>query len=607
MRRIKSEEINLFFDPEIEKTARNFRAESKKRKAKFKQLQEELANNNNNRSVKDHAYPNIGDFMPRITRPRVKANNFEPKPWLHFLPPGSITTWDELSQAFLAQYFAPSKTAKLRNELTSFKPRDDESLYEAWERSKDLQRRCPHHGIPKWMLVQHFYNGVSPAIRSTIDASSGGDLMEKSEDEAFSALDKIAYNNYQWSCERNEVKKPAGMFELDAMNMINAKFDALTRKMDKLSMKVDSSAGGSSNLVDVRAANVNCATDFSAFSQDFSSEQVDYVGNYNQRLGGNPFSTTYDPAWRNHPNFSWEVDKDNTKIFSNLLVDQMATHNKMLENQIAQQDSSSNSKAFGKLPSQPENTREQCNAVTLRSGKLMGEEHKIEKAQLDKQFGKFLEVLKKLYINIPFTDVISQMPSYAKFLREILSNKRRLEDYKTVALTEECSAILQNKLPPKLKDPESFSIPCHIRETSIERALCDLGASVSLMPLSICEKLKVEDLKPATISLQLADRSIKYPVGILENVPLKVGKFFIPVDFIVLEIEEDARMPIILGRPFLATAGANIDVKSGKLKMTVGEEEIEFNLFQYSKEPAMMNSCYRVDVIEHDAELKLLN
>ncbi|XP_057994375.1 uncharacterized protein LOC110662080 [Hevea brasiliensis] len=306
----------------------------------------------------------------------------------------------------------------------------------------------------------------------------------------------------------------------------------------------------------------------------------------------------------------------------------------MLENQIAQQDSSSNSKAFGKLPSQPENTREQCNAVTLRSGKLMGEEHKIEvklkekkdeceseststkakaskeaneekedkkkieekyvppapykpplpfpqrfqKAQLDKQFGKFLEVLKKL-----------------------------LEDYKTVALTEECSAILQNKLPPKLKDPESFSIPCHIRETSIERALCDLGASVSLMPLSICEKLKVEDLKPATISLQLADRSIKYPVGILENVPLKVGKFFIPVDFIVLEIEEDARMPIILGRPFLATAGANIDVKSGKLKMTVGEEEIEFNLFQYSKEPAMMNSCYRVDVIEHDAELKLLN
>ncbi|XP_058003698.1 uncharacterized protein LOC131180102 [Hevea brasiliensis] len=178
------------------------------------------------------------------------------------------------------------------------------------------------------------------------------------------------------------------------------------------------------------------------------------------------------------------------------------------------------------------------------------------------------------------------MPSYAKFLKEILSNKEKLEDYETVALTEEYSAILQNKLPPKLKDPKSFSIPCHIRETSIEKALCDLGASVSLMPLSICEKLKVGDLKPTTISLQLADRSIKYPVGILENVPLKVGKFFIPVDFVVLKIDEDVKTPIMLGRPFLATIGANIDVKNGKLKLKVGEEEIEFNLFQDSKESA---------------------
>ncbi|XP_057999376.1 uncharacterized protein LOC131178436 [Hevea brasiliensis] len=137
---------------------------------------------------------------------------------------------------------------------------------------------------------------------------------------------------------------------------------------------------------------------------------------------------------------------------------------------------------------------------------------------------------------------------------EILSNKRRLKDYETIALTEECSSILQNKLPPKLKDPGSFFIPCHIGETSIERALCDLVASVSLMPLSICEKLKIGDLKLTTISLQLADRSIKYPDEILENVPLKVGKFFITVDFIILEMEEDVRTPIILGRPFLATA-----------------------------------------------------
>ncbi|KAJ9170368.1 hypothetical protein P3X46_018480 [Hevea brasiliensis] len=154
------------------------------------------------------------------------------------------------------------------------------------------------------------------------------------------------------------------------------------------------------------------------------------------------------------------------------------------------------------------------------------------------------------------------MPSYAKFLKEILSNKRKLEDHETVALTEECSAILQRKLPPKLKDPRSFSIPCHIGESCSTKALCDLGASVSLMALSIYEKLNMGDLKPTHISLQLADRSIKYPEGILENVPLK----------------EDSNIPIILGRPFLATAGALIDVKGEKLTLRVGEDQLVFNI-----------------------------
>ncbi|XP_058003695.1 uncharacterized protein LOC131180099 [Hevea brasiliensis] len=164
------------------------------------------------------------------------------------------------------------------------------------------------------------------------------------------------------------------------------------------------------------------------------------------------------------------------------------------------------------------------------------------------------------------------MPSYIKFLKEILSKKKRLKNYETVALTEECSAILQNKLPSKLKDPGSFSMPCLIGNMNIDKALCDLRASVSLMPLCICEKLNVGELRPITISLQLANRSVKYPVGILENIPIKVGKFFIPVDFIILEMEEDVQIPIILGRPFLATAGAIIDIKNGRLTLKMGDE-----------------------------------
>ena len=184
------------------------------------------------------------------------------------------------------------------------------------------------------------------------------------------------------------------------------------------------------------------------------------------------------------------------------------------------------------------------------------------------------------------------------YKRQILSNKRKLEEHETVALSEECSAAIQNKLPAKLKDPGSFSIPCLIGNVSINRALCDLGSSVSLMPLSLCEKLELGEMRPTTISLQLADRSVKYPVGVLEDVPIKVGDLYVPVDFVILEMEEDMRTPIILGRPFLATAGCRIDVKNGKLSFDVGDEHVEFNLFKASKFPSISDECNMIDVVD---------
>ncbi|XP_058008722.1 uncharacterized protein LOC131183024 [Hevea brasiliensis] len=188
----------------------------------------------------------------------------------------------------------------------------------------------------------------------------------------------------------------------------------------------------------------------------------------------------------------------------------------------------------------------------------------------DAKFGKFLKVLKKLYINIPFMEAISQMPSYAKFLKEILSNKRRFREYETVTLIKEYNAILQSMFPSKLKNLGNFSVPSSIGKLNIDRALYDLGASVSLMPLSVCEKLKLGELKAITISLLLANKSIKYPIGILKNILLKIGEFFILINFVVHDMEESVRIPIILGRSFLATTGANIDVKNGRLTMKVG-------------------------------------
>ena len=127
--------------------------------------------------------------------------------------------------------------------------------------------------------------------------------------------------------------------------------------------------------------------------------------------------------------------------------------------------------------------------------------HHRKKNKLDKQFTKFMEVFKKLHINIPFVDALEQMPSYVKFMKDILSKKRRLSDFETVNLTKECSAILQRKLPQKLKDPGSFTIPCTIGNAIFGRALCDLGASINLMPLSIFRGLGLGEARPTTVTL----------------------------------------------------------------------------------------------------------
>ena len=315
-----------------------------------------------------------------------------------------------------------------------------------------------------------------------------------------------------------------------------------------------------------------------------------------------------------------------------------------LEVQIGQLASMLNDRQQGNLPSTTVvNPIEQCKAITLRSGKELNthpepktsskssEEasspkytqsleksgeipttqqplpvepsrripfpQRLQKSKLDKQFLKFMDIFKKLHIIIPFAEALEQMPSYVKFMKDILSNKRKLEDYETVALTEECSAILQRKLPQKLKDPGSFTIPCSIGNSIFEKALCDLGASINLMPLSIFKKLGLGEARPTTVSLQLADRSIKHPRGIIEDVLIKVDKFIFLADFIVLDIEEDEEIPIILGRPFLATGRALIDVQKGELRLRVQEEEVIFNVFNAPKYPQASDSCFRIETI----------
>ncbi|KAL5572912.1 hypothetical protein UlMin_022509 [Ulmus minor] len=216
---------------------------------------------------------------------------------------------------------------------------------------------------------------------------------------------------------------------------------------------------------------------------------------------------------------------------------------------------------------------------------------RFKKQQQDHQFRRFLDVLKQLHINIPLVEALEQMPNYVKFMKDMLTKKRRFGEFETVALTRECSAVLQNKLPPKLKDPGSFAIPCSIGNQYFGKALCDLGASINLMSMSIFKKLGIGEARPTTVSLQLAERSIAHLEGKIEDVLVKVDKFIFPVDFIVLDYEADLEVPIILGRPFLATGRTLIDVQKGELTMRVQDKHVTFNVFQSMKFPSDMEEC----------------
>ncbi|XP_057719781.1 uncharacterized protein LOC130934211 [Arachis stenosperma] len=152
------------------------------------------------------------------------------------------------------------------------------------------------------------------------------------------------------------------------------------------------------------------------------------------------------------------------------------------------------------------------------------------------------------------------MPLYAKFLKEVMTKKRNWGEKEIVVLTEECSAIIQKKLPQKMKDLGSFQIPCTIGGISIEKELCDLGASINLMSLAMMKRMRIEEAKPTRMALQLAYRTFKFSHGVVEDLLVKVGEFIFPSIFVVLNMVEESNALIIQGRPFLATAGAIIDV-----------------------------------------------
>ncbi|XP_076906108.1 uncharacterized protein LOC143562078 [Bidens hawaiensis] len=208
---------------------------------------------------------------------------------------------------------------------------------------------------------------------------------------------------------------------------------------------------------------------------------------------------------------------------------------------------------------------------------------RLKNQKYTREYRHFLDMFRQLKINLPFVEALQHMPKYAKFLKDLLKRKDRLGEVSSIPLSGDCSAVVLNRVPEKLSDPGVFTIPCTFGSDMMSQALADLGVSINLMPYSLFEKLELGELKPTRMSLSLADRSVKYPRGIIENLLVKVDKFVFPVDFVVLDMEADEKVPIILGRPFLRTAKALIDVVEGRITLRVGDENVTYDIAKSMK------------------------
>nr|GEV54447.1 reverse transcriptase domain-containing protein [Tanacetum cinerariifolium] len=217
---------------------------------------------------------------------------------------------------------------------------------------------------------------------------------------------------------------------------------------------------------------------------------------------------------------------------------------------------------------------------------------------------KFFQIFKDLDFSISFTDALILMPKFGPTIKSLLTNKDKLFELTRTLLNEHYSAVLLKKLPEKLGDPRKFLIPCNFPRMDECLALADLDTSINIMPLSVWNKLSLPELTPTLMTLELTDRSISRPIGVTEDVYVKVGKFHFPSDFVIVDFDANPRVPLILWRYFLKTERALIDVYARELTLRVNNEAVTFNLDQTLRYSANYNdmTANRIDIIDMDCE-----
>ncbi|GJZ12732.1 hypothetical protein Tco_0547962 [Tanacetum coccineum] len=502
--------------------------------------------------------------IPGVTKDAVMLRVFPftltgaAKRWVDRLAPGTINTWDLLKKAFIQRYCPPSMTAKQLEDIHNFKQEGDESLYQACERYNDLLYKCPTHDINSHQKDETSQN--SHAIQIMADHS------QKWHDGSTS-------RNIESSSNK------------DGLASLVNKLDSLGRDIKKLKESVPVIRVGC-QICEGPHLDKDCPL----------NEEVKQVG----EVGYGEFGRRTPFNGNNGRRQTLAKTKKSQKHHNEILQGLKSRVTTLAKEEETKIDNNEDCKAiftndgaplytlFYYSPEEIEyfsanfgfSDDDELNNVTSipdedlkQTSPKQTTTHyvepyiplilfpmRLEQHAEEALIHKTMESLKKIKSNRPFLKEIRQSNEYPKFMKDLVANKPLTMENEDIRINRRCSALLLNQLPPKEKDPGSFILPCSIGRLDFNNALADLGASISIMPFSMYKRLGIGKLETIKMNIELADNSKCIPKGIVRDLLIKIDKFILPIDFIILDVLEDFRMPIILGRPLLTTAHAKIDV-----------------------------------------------
>nr|GEW50278.1 reverse transcriptase domain-containing protein [Tanacetum cinerariifolium] len=495
--------------------------------------------------------------------------------WLEKEAPRSILIWDDLVTKFINQFFPPLKMTNLRNEITRFQQRFDESFYEAWDRFNDLLWACPHHGFFELHQLDTFYNALNNNDQDSLNSAAGGNFLDRMPQECLKIIE--SKSKVPISSEVSELKDMVRALLLDKKNQSSAHAQSSTPTPFKAIEPGCVICSGTHSYQNYPATSGNDYRDniqdqgqnVQNQCQGLQTQIANLTDMLSKFVSSNTASSSGSGTLPSNTVTNPKEDLKGLTTRSGVAYQgpTIPTQSKVVKqrtevtkNQVQTLSSQSTAPIQPLVIQSKTQTPVSEPVVALVSDPIpypSRRDNEKRRDQANEQIDKFYKIFKEMSFKISFTDALIPMPKFASTLNALIGNKEKLSEMARTPMNEHCSTVILNKLPRKLGDPGKFLIPCEFPGMDECLALADLDVSA------------------------------------------KVGVFHFPADFVVVNFEPDPRVPLILGRCFLKSSRAMIDVHKGKLTLHIRNEAITYNLDHTVKYSANYNqmTANKIDVI----------